>query len=159
AQGRADGVRLPHEPPAGRALRGDRAVRARRPRPRAARVAAAACDAVEVPVRRGRRRASARAVRANRTEGTGGGHALAACRRRLRRSSRGGIVSSTETAQDPYVLQVRRQISDVDSALVDLVNKRLKLVAQLKRYKDEHGIGFVDLAREEWMLQYLQRAN
>jgi chorismate mutase len=68
-------------------------------------------------------------------------------------------VSSTETAQDAYVQQVRRQISDVDSALVDLVNKRLKLVAQLKRYKDEHGIGFVDLAREEWMLQYLQRAN
>jgi chorismate mutase len=68
-------------------------------------------------------------------------------------------MSSTETAQDAYVQQVRRQISDVDSALVDLVNKRLKLVAQLKRYKDEHGIGFVDLAREEWMLQYLQRAN
>ncbi len=68
-------------------------------------------------------------------------------------------MSSTETAQDPYVLQVRRQISDVDSALVELVNKRLKLVAQLKHYKDEHGIGFVDLAREEWMLQYLQRAN
>jgi chorismate mutase len=68
-------------------------------------------------------------------------------------------MSSTETAQDAYVQQVRMQISDVDRALVDLVNKRLKLVAQLKRYKDEHGIGFVDLAREEWMLQYLQRAN
>jgi chorismate mutase len=68
-------------------------------------------------------------------------------------------MSSTETAQDAYVQQVRRQISDVDSSLVELVNKRLKLVAQLKRYKDEHGIGFVDLAREEWMLQYLQRAN
>ena len=68
-------------------------------------------------------------------------------------------MSSTETAQDAYVQQVRRQISDVDSALVDLVNKRLKLVAQLKRYKEEHGIGFVDLQREEWMLQYLQRAN
>jgi chorismate mutase len=68
-------------------------------------------------------------------------------------------MSSTETGQDAYVQQVRRQISDVDSALVDLVNKRLKLVSQLKRYKDEHGIGFVDLAREEWMLQYLQRAN
>jgi chorismate mutase len=66
-------------------------------------------------------------------------------------------MSSTETGQDAYVQQVRRQISDVDSALVDLVNKRLKLVSQLKRYKDEHGIGFVDLAREEWMLQYLQR--
>ena len=62
-------------------------------------------------------------------------------------------------SEDPYVLKVRREISDLDSSLVALVNKRLKLVAQLKRYKDEHGIGFVDLAREEWMLQYLQRAN
>ena len=60
---------------------------------------------------------------------------------------------------DQYVAQVRRQISDLDTALVELVNKRLKLVAGLKRYKDEHGIGFVDLAREEWMLQYLQRLN
>jgi chorismate mutase / prephenate dehydratase len=60
---------------------------------------------------------------------------------------------------DPYVLQVRRELSDLDSALVELVNKRLKLVSKLKRYKDEHGIGFVDLAREEWMLQYLHRLN
>jgi chorismate mutase len=67
-------------------------------------------------------------------------------------------MSSTVT-DDPYVLKVRREISDVDSSLVELVNKRLRLVSQLKRYKDEHGIGFVDLAREEWMLQYLQRAN
>jgi chorismate mutase len=62
-------------------------------------------------------------------------------------------------ADDPHVARVRREISDLDRALVDLVNKRLKLVSQLKRYKEEHGIGFVDLAREEWMLQYLQRAN
>ena len=60
---------------------------------------------------------------------------------------------------DEHVLKVRREISDLDSALVELVNKRLKLVAQLKHYKEEHGIGFVDLAREEWMLQYLQRLN
>jgi chorismate mutase len=57
------------------------------------------------------------------------------------------------------VLKVRRELSDLDSALIELVNKRLRVVAQLKRYKDEHGIGFIDLAREEWMLQYLQRAN
>jgi chorismate mutase len=62
-------------------------------------------------------------------------------------------------SSDPHVVRVRRQISDLDSALVELVNKRLKLVAGLKRYKDEHGIDFVDLAREEWMLRYLQRAN
>jgi chorismate mutase len=60
---------------------------------------------------------------------------------------------------DEHVAQVRRQISDLDRSLVELVNKRLKLVAGLKRYKDEHAIGFVDLAREEWMLQYLQRLN
>jgi len=66
---------------------------------------------------------------------------------------------SATTSEDPHVLKVRREISDLDSALVELVNKRLRLVSQLKRYKDEHGIGFVDLAREEWMLQYLQRAN
>jgi chorismate mutase/prephenate dehydratase len=60
---------------------------------------------------------------------------------------------------DEYVLQVRREISDVDRSLVELVNARLELVSRLKRYKDEHGIGFVDLAREEWMLQYLQRLN
>ncbi|MGZ8782497.1 MAG: chorismate mutase, partial [Gaiellaceae bacterium] len=56
-------------------------------------------------------------------------------------------------------LGVRREISDLDRSLVELVNKRLKLVARLKRYKEEHGISFVDVAREEWMLQYLTRAN
>ena len=69
-------------------------------------------------------------------------------------------MSAEPTTQvDPFVRAVRREISDVDSALVELVNERLKLVAKLKRYKDAHGIGFVDLAREEWMLQYLSRAN
>ena len=68
-------------------------------------------------------------------------------------------VPERTSVDDPYVLKVRREISDLDNSLVALVNKRLKLVAQLKRYKDEHGIGFVDLAREEWMLQYLSRGN
>ena len=68
-------------------------------------------------------------------------------------------MSVSETNTDQFVKDVRREISDVDSALVELVNKRLRLVAKLKRYKEEHGIGFVDLAREEWMLQYLQRAT
>jgi len=60
---------------------------------------------------------------------------------------------------DEHIAKVRREISDVDRALLELVNKRLKLVAGLKRYKEEHGIGFVDLSREEWMLQYLHRMN
>ena len=39
------------------------------------------------------------------------------------------------------------------------MNARLKLVSRLKRYKEERGIEFVDLEREEWMLNYLLRAN
>jgi chorismate mutase/prephenate dehydratase len=65
----------------------------------------------------------------------------------------------TVAAQDEYVARARRQISDLDRSLVELVNKRLVLVAKLWRYKDEHGLVLVDPAREEWMLQYLQRLN
>jgi len=68
-------------------------------------------------------------------------------------------MTAISSAEDATVVRIRREISDIDRALVELVNKRLKLVAGLKRYKDERGIGFVDLAREEWMLRYLQRAN
>ena len=60
---------------------------------------------------------------------------------------------------DPLIRQLREQISDADRALVDAVNKRLQLVARLKRYKETRGLEFVDLQREEWMLNYLQRAN
>jgi chorismate mutase len=60
---------------------------------------------------------------------------------------------------DPLIRQLREQISDNDRALVEAVNRRLLLVAQLKRYKESRGIGFIDPEREEWMLQYLTRAN
>ena len=60
---------------------------------------------------------------------------------------------------DPIIRQLRNQISDNDRRLIDALNNRLELVARLKRYKESRGIGFVDPEREEWMLQYLQRAN
>jgi chorismate mutase / prephenate dehydratase len=63
------------------------------------------------------------------------------------------------TEQDPFIRQLREQISDNDRALVEGINKRLKLVAQLKSYKESRGLSFVDPEREEWMLQYLSRAN
>jgi chorismate mutase len=61
--------------------------------------------------------------------------------------------------EDPLIKQLRQQISDTDRSIVEAINARLKLVAHLKRYKESRGIGFVDPEREEWMLQYLQRAN
>ena len=60
---------------------------------------------------------------------------------------------------DPVIRQYREQISDNDRALVEALNKRLRLVAQLKAYKESRGIEFVDPEREEWMLRDLARAN
>ncbi len=62
-------------------------------------------------------------------------------------------------ADDPLIRQLREQLSDNDVRIVEALNARLKLVARLKRVKEERGIGFLDPAREEWMLQYLTRAN
>jgi chorismate mutase/prephenate dehydratase len=60
---------------------------------------------------------------------------------------------------DPLIKSLREQISDTDRAIVDSMNKRLKLVAQIKRYKESRGMDFLDPEREEWMLKYLSRAN
>jgi chorismate mutase / prephenate dehydratase len=62
-------------------------------------------------------------------------------------------------ADDPLIRQLREQLSDNDVHIVEALNARLKLVAQLKRVKEERGIDFLDPAREAWMLQYLTRAN
>ena len=63
------------------------------------------------------------------------------------------------STDDPLIKQLRQQISDTDRSIVDAINARLRLVARLKSYKESRGMGFVDPEREEWMLQYLQRAN
>jgi len=63
------------------------------------------------------------------------------------------------TDADPIIRQLREAISDNDRKLIETLNKRLELVARLKRYKESRGIGFVDPEREEWILNYLQRAN
>ena len=60
---------------------------------------------------------------------------------------------------DPVIRQLREQISEVDAAIVDAINRRLDLVAELKRYKDLHGISFVDPEREASMIDELSRAN
>lgn len=62
-------------------------------------------------------------------------------------------------ADDAVLRQLREQVSDTDRAIVDLMNKRLGLVARIKARKDSLGLEFFDPEREEWMLRYLQRAN
>jgi len=62
-------------------------------------------------------------------------------------------------SEDQLIKQLLQQISDTDRSIVDAFNARLRLVARLKGYKESRGMDFVDPEREEWMLQYLTRAN
>jgi len=57
------------------------------------------------------------------------------------------------------VERFRAQIEEVDRRLLEAVNERLELVRGLKRYKEEHGIAFVDPGREAELLDELARQN
>ena len=52
---------------------------------------------------------------------------------------------------DPILNGLREQISAFDRAIVEAVNHRLELVAQIKAYKDSQGLGFLDPKREDQM--------
>jgi chorismate mutase/prephenate dehydratase len=52
---------------------------------------------------------------------------------------------------DPVLVLLRRQISEIDRSIIDAFNRRLEVVAEIKRHKDEHGIAFVDPDREAAM--------
>jgi chorismate mutase/prephenate dehydratase len=54
---------------------------------------------------------------------------------------------------DPEVSRFRAEIEAIDRQLAAAVNRRLELVAALKRYKNEHGIAFVDPAREAELIE------
>jgi chorismate mutase len=60
---------------------------------------------------------------------------------------------------DRLIQELRAQISDNDRAIVRALNKRIELVARLKRYKESQGIEFVDPQQEEAILRDLGRAN
>lgn len=64
-----------------------------------------------------------------------------------------------DAASDPVLRELRTEISDIDRTIVEAVNRRLELVARLKRHKDENGIPFLDPERERAMLDALAEAN
>jgi chorismate mutase / prephenate dehydratase len=55
--------------------------------------------------------------------------------------------------------RLREELARVDLGLLEGVNRRLRLVAELKRVKEERGIEFLDRAREEYMLGRLAGEN
>lgn len=60
---------------------------------------------------------------------------------------------------DPLIKQLREQISEADRTILDALNTRLELVAQLKRHKESRGLDFLDPDRESWMLTHLRSVN
>jgi chorismate mutase len=60
---------------------------------------------------------------------------------------------------DPVLVELRRQISEIDRSIIEAFNRRLEVVAKIKRHKDEHGIAFVDPEREATMVAQLSSEN
>jgi chorismate mutase len=60
---------------------------------------------------------------------------------------------------DKEVERWRGEITAIDRSIIDAVNRRLELVAELKRYKAEHGISFVDPEREAAMVEERSAEN
>jgi chorismate mutase/prephenate dehydratase len=62
-------------------------------------------------------------------------------------------------AADPELERLREQVSAVDGSIIEAFNRRLELVTQIKRHKDERGIAFVDPDRERAMFDQQSQAN
>lgn len=60
---------------------------------------------------------------------------------------------------DPALAQLREQVAETDRAIVELVNARIELVAEIKRHKAATGKQFVDPDRERWLVGHLQTTS
>lgn len=62
-------------------------------------------------------------------------------------------------SDDPTVERFRAELAAQDRAVLDAVNARLRLVGELKRYKEETGLAFVDPDQEQRLLDRLVAEN
>jgi chorismate mutase len=65
----------------------------------------------------------------------------------------------TEPHIDPTVLRLRGEISEVDRAILAVINTRIELVAHLKRHKQAVGLPFLDPDRERELIEELDGKN
>lgn len=68
-------------------------------------------------------------------------------------------MSAADPDRDPFVRELRDEISAVDRSIVEAINRRVELVRRLKEYKASQGWEFVDRAREDQMVAALAEAN
>jgi chorismate mutase len=66
---------------------------------------------------------------------------------------------AADSTTDAALGDLRNLLEANDRALLDLVNRRLELVSEIKQRKAELGVEFVDPEREAWLLDHLRDAN
>jgi 3-deoxy-7-phosphoheptulonate synthase/chorismate mutase len=54
---------------------------------------------------------------------------------------------------------LREEITALDLQLLETINTRIATVAELRRYKEEHGLAFFDPDRERSLLEQIKAAN
>ena len=60
---------------------------------------------------------------------------------------------------DDPIRVLRAELAALDERLVEAFNRRLELVLELRRVKEERGLDFLDPAREKWLRAHLAGAN
>jgi chorismate mutase / prephenate dehydratase len=60
---------------------------------------------------------------------------------------------------DPDLERLREQVAATDRDILELVNRRLELVREIRAHKDEQGVAFVDPGQEERLLARLRELN
>ncbi len=60
---------------------------------------------------------------------------------------------------DPMLERLREQVAATDAAILELVNRRLDLVREIRAHKEAHGVAFVDPGQEERLLVRLRELN
>jgi len=68
-------------------------------------------------------------------------------------------VAGASVTDDPNVERFRAELAAQDRTVLDAVNARLRLVAELKRYKADTGLAFVDPEQERRLLDRLAAEN
>jgi chorismate mutase / prephenate dehydratase len=68
-------------------------------------------------------------------------------------------MSRDDVQADAVIAEKRGEISEIDSELLELVNRRLTQVAALREYKAKLGIPFFDPRREAHVLERLRGEN
>ena len=62
-------------------------------------------------------------------------------------------------AEDPLVQELRERIAENDRAIIEALNRRIELVAQLRHHKIARGYDLLDSSRERWLVEHLAQSN